>query len=60
VAATTRKALLALVETPVIAVPADVRDELVGDLRERDQSDIELLFRDQAGRQIERPSKTSR
>ena len=48
-----------LVEVPLVAVAGggtglDVRDELVGDLRERDLGDVELVLGDQAEQQVER------
>ena len=46
--------LARLLEVPVRPLGPDVGDELVGDHRERDLGDVELVTRDQAQEQIER------
>ncbi len=42
-----------LVQIPVVTVRPDVRDELVGDLRQGDLGDVELVLRDQREEQVE-------
>ena len=43
-----------LLEVPDLAAGLDVRDELVGDLRQRHLGDVELVLGDQAEQQVER------
>src|SRR5207248_9880462 len=43
-----------LVQVPFPPAGADVRQELVGDLGDRDKRDVQLLSRDQAEQQVER------
>ena len=46
--------LAGLVEVQFLAQRAQVRDELVGDLRQRDLGDVELVLADQLQQQVER------
>ena len=49
--------LAGLAEVPLLLGAADVGDELVGDLRERDLGDVELVLGDQAEQQVERAAE---